>query len=87
MAYTQQAKWDEEEDYELMEGELSDVDDFEVTGEKQPIEDMVAFFKERGHEYSVYTIDWTKGEIMFVRTTEGADLRPFSSFMQVSLCV
>ncbi|CAH1247739.1 Hypp8000 [Branchiostoma lanceolatum] len=85
MAYVQQAKWDVEEQNELMAGELSEIDDFIMEGEKQPIEDVVEFFKERGHEFSVYTIDWLKDAVLFVKTKEETDLdqlKLYSSFMQ-----
>ncbi|XP_019637028.1 PREDICTED: uncharacterized protein LOC109479500 [Branchiostoma belcheri] len=83
--YTQQVTYIEKEDWELLSKEQADVDDDfeEVEGtEVEVIEDVVAFFKEHGHEYSIYTVDFEDEEVILVKTTEGVDLRPYCRLLQ-----
>ncbi|KAI8502259.1 hypothetical protein Bbelb_198470 [Branchiostoma belcheri] len=83
--YTQQVTYIEKEDWELLSKEQADVDDDfeEVEGtEVEVIEDVVSFFKEHGHEYSIYTVDFEDEEVILVKTTEGVDLRPYCKLLQ-----
>ncbi|XP_078604018.1 uncharacterized protein LOC144877829 isoform X2 [Branchiostoma floridae x Branchiostoma japonicum] len=55
--------------------ELNNWDDFEPIGEEEALDDVVSFMKERGHEFSPYTVDWARETVLFVRTQEGVDLK------------
>ncbi|CAH1254746.1 Hypp1401 [Branchiostoma lanceolatum] len=55
--------------------DLNHCDDFEAIEEDQPVDDVISFMKERGHEFSPYTVDWARETVLFVRTQEGVDLK------------
>ncbi|XP_066269993.1 uncharacterized protein [Branchiostoma lanceolatum] len=61
-----------------LEEEADDVnhwDDFEAIGDDESLDDVIGFMKDRGHEFSPYTVDWARETVLFVRTQEGVDLK------------
>ncbi|XP_035680324.1 uncharacterized protein LOC118418485 isoform X1 [Branchiostoma floridae] len=61
---------------------LTTFDDFTPVGDKQPVQNVPAFFKSHGNEFSVYTIDWEQESVVLIRPVNGTDLKKDPFFCQ-----